>query len=152
MPTTVNYSGRNVDIALFDNNASGNPVSLGIRPTALAVTGKLKASQNYIKAMLSTSGERLEDPSYGSSLIANLMSKNISFPIQIQQAFSSQSALTLRWIKSQYTSTTPLDEQINTVTLLNYSIQATSISLSLQLSTQAGETAVFYLPVAWGTP
>lgn len=150
MPTTTNYSGRNVDIALFGSSPTGAAISMGIRPTALAIAGKLKASQNYIKCLLSTNGERLEDPDFGSDFVPSLLSTNISFPIQIQQAFSIQNILTLKWIKSQYTSLTPLDEQIDTVTLLNYSIvSGGNINLSLQLLTKAGETAAFYLPVSW---
>ena len=100
MPTTVNYSGRKVDIALFGSTTSGIAIEMGMRPRALAITGKLKASQNYIKTLLSMVGERKEDSTYGSSLIPSLLASNISFPIQIQQAFSIQNALVLKWIKS----------------------------------------------------
>ena len=152
MPTTTNYSGRKVDIALFGSTPSGAAIEMGMRPTALAITGKLKASQNYIRTLLSMVGERKEDGTYGSELIQSLLSTNISFPIQIQQAFSIQNALVLKWIKSLYTDATALDEQIDTVALLDYSIQpGGKVSLSLQLSTLAGETASFYLPVAWST-
>ena len=120
--TTTNYTGRSIDISLFGSSPTGASIEMGLRPTALAITGKLKASQNYIRAMFSSVGERREEPRYGSALISGLIGTNINFPIQINQIFSTQNALALNWIKSNYTSSTPLDEQIDTVTLLSYSI------------------------------
>lgn len=150
MSTTVNYTGRKVDIALFGLTNSGTPIDLGLRPTALAITGKLKASQNYIKTLLSQLSERKEDPTYGSGFVSSLKSRNITFPIQITQAFSSANLLVLKYLKDFYDSSVPLDERIDKVDLLNYSIEpGGKISLTLQLYTQAGETYVFYLPVAW---
>jgi hypothetical protein len=150
MPTTTNYSNRSLDLSIFPLKKTEKPSSLGLRPTVLVITGKLKASQNYIKALLSNIGERKEDESFGSTLMSDIKSSNISFPIQIQQSFSSQNLFVLRWIKKQYNETTPLDERIKKAELINYSIQpGGKVFLDIKLYTEAGEVADIHLPVTW---
>lgn len=148
--TTVDYTNRSVDLALFGLSENGAAIDMGVRPMALAITGKLKASQNYIRALLSSVGERKEDPTFGSGLISDMKSSNISFPIQIDQAFAIQNASVLKWMKDLYDSSIPDDEQVKSTKLLSYSIEpGGKISLYIQLTTQAGESVAFHLPVAW---
>lgn len=148
--TTINYTGRAVDIALFGLSTDGRAVNMGIRPTALAITGKLKSSQNYIRALLSTVGERKEHPTFGSDLIKEFKSSNISFPSQIDQIFAICNISVLKWLKDRYYDTTPEDEQVSSAQLLSYSVEpGGKISLNIQLTTMAGESVAFHLPVTW---
>lgn len=147
--TTTNYTGRSVDVALF-GVSQGGAVDMGLRPTALAVAGKLKASQNYIRALLSTAEERKEDPEFGSSMVGDFRSSNISFPVQIEQAFAIANLSVLKWMKDRYTSSVPADERVDSTKLTNYSIEpGGKISLNIQLTTSAGESVAFCLPVVW---
>lgn len=147
---TSNYSNRLIDLSLFPAKTGDSPVKLSLRPIPLVVTGKLKASQNYIKTLLSDIGERKEEPLYGSTLYSGLKSSNISFPVQILQIFSSQNLLVLKWIKERYNNQTPIDEKIDKVELMEYALQpGGQIILDLKLYTQAGETADIHLPVKW---
>jgi hypothetical protein len=148
--TTTNYSNRLVDLSIFPSKVGDRPTLLGIRPTPLVITGKLKASQNYLKTLLADIGERKEDPYFGSQLYSSFKTTNISFPVQIQQIFSSQNLLVLKYIKERYNDQTPLDEKISTVELINYAIQpGGQIILEMKLYTEAGETADIHLPVRW---
>lgn len=149
--TTVNYTNRTVDVALFGLSEDGASINMGLRPTALAITGKLKASQNYIRLMFSTIGERKEDPTLGSDMVHEFKTTNISLPIQIEQTFAIYNVSVLKWMKDWYAElSVPEDEQVKSTKLLSYSIQpGGKISLYIQLSTQAGESVAFYLPVAW---
>jgi hypothetical protein len=150
MPTTTNYSNRLIDLSLFPEKTSESPVNLGIRPIPLVITGKLKASQNYIRILLSDVGERKENKLFGSTLYSSFKTTNISFPVQIYQIFSSQNLLVLKWIKERYNDQTPLDERIEKVELINYGVQpGGQIILDIKLYTQAGETAEIHLPVKW---
>lgn len=147
--TTVDYTGRSVDIALFGLSEDGSAVDMGMRPTALAITGKLKASQNYIRALLSTSGERKEDTAFGTEIIPEFKTSNMSYPAQIEQTFAIYNVSVLKWLSDRYTDSVPVDEQISSTKLLNYSVSGGNILLNIQLTTSAGETVAFHLPVAW---
>lgn len=150
MATTKNYFNRKIDIALFGETTSGSAVNMGTRPQSLAITGKLKASQNYIRIFLSSLGERKESPLLGSTLIKNFRSNNIAFAAEIQQIFLVENVLVLKWIKERYNQDIPEDERIDNVILLNYAIQpGGKVTLNLQLTTVAGESVAFHLPVVW---
>lgn len=150
MATTKNYFNRKVDIALFGETDSGKPIDMGTRPISLVISGKLKASQNYLRVMLSNLAERKEDPLFGSTLIKNFRSNNIAFSSEIEQIFLIENVLVLKWIKERYNNNTPQDEQIDSVQLLNYDIQPGGrVILNLELTTVAGESAAFHLPIVW---
>ena len=150
MAITKNYFNRKIDIALFGETESGVPVSMGTRPVSLVITGKLKASQNYLRVMLSNLGERKEDINFGSTLIKNFRSNNIAFSSEIEQIFLIENVLVLKWIQERYNGDTPEDERIDNVKLLNYDIQSGGrVILNLELTTVAGESALFHLPVVW---
>jgi hypothetical protein len=150
MATTKNYFNRKIDVALFGETSSGNAINMGTRPVSLAITGKLKASQNYLRTFLSNLGERKEAPLFGSTLIKNFKSNNIAFTAEIQQIFLVENVLVLKWIKERYNQDVPDDERIDNVILLNYAIQpGGKVILNLQLTTVAGESVAFHLPVVW---
>lgn len=148
--TTVNYSNRQIDISLFPAKNSDKIPLLGLRPSPMVITGKLKASQNYLRVLLSSAGERKENSNFGSNLFNIFKTSNISYPIQIIQNFSIQNLLVLKWFKERYNKQTPIDEKIRKVDLLNYNIQpGGQIILELKLHTEAGETEDIHLPVKW---
>jgi hypothetical protein len=150
MATTKDYFNRKLDIALFGETVSGVPIDMGTRPTSLVITGKLKASQNYLRVMLSNLGERKEDSLLGSTLIKNLKSSNIAFTSEIQQIFLIENVLVLKWIKERYNNDVPNDERIDNVKLKNFSIQpGGKVILDLELTTVAGESLPFHLPIIW---
>lgn len=150
MATTKNYFNRKLDIALFGETTSGTPIGMGTRPVSLVITGKLKASQNYLRVLLSNLAERKESPLMGSTLIRNIRSGNIAFSSEIEQIFLIENVLVLKWIKERYTDGVPDDERIDNVKLLNYAIQpGGQVILNLNLTTVAGETSVVHLPIIW---
>lgn len=148
--TTTNYSGRLVDISLFNQGDSDNLSNLGIRPQSLVITGKLKASQNYLRILLSSIGERKEEPLLGSDAISIFKSSNFSFMSQVTQNFSIANENTIKYIKSKYTSNTPVDERIDKVIVNNLEFSAGGkILLYLTLYTVDAEAHSFYIPVTW---
>jgi hypothetical protein len=148
--TTTNYSGRIVDISLFNQGDSDNLSNLGIRPQSLVITGKLKASQNYLRILLSNIGERKEEPLLGSDVVSIFKSCNFSFMSQVTQNFSIANENTIKYIKSKYTSDTPTDERIDKVIINNLEFNAGGkILLYLTLYTVDAEAHSFYLPVTW---
>ena len=150
MATTKDYFNRKLDIALFGETTSGVPINMGTRPVSLVITGKLKASQNYLRVLLSNLGERKENPLMGSILIKNIRSGNIAFSSEIEQIFLIENVLVLKWIKERYTNDIPNDERIDNVKLLNYAIQSGGrVILDLSLTTVAGETSAIHLPIIW---
>jgi hypothetical protein len=150
MATTKNYFNRKLDIALFGETISGVPINMGTRPTSLVITGKLKASQNYLRVLLSNLGERKENELMGSTLIKNIKSGNVSFSSEVEQIFLIENVLVLKWIKERYTDDIPDDERIDNVKLLNFDIQpGGQVILNLSLTTVAGETSAVHLPIVW---
>jgi hypothetical protein len=148
--TTTNYSGRLVDISLFNQGDSNNLSNLGVRPQSLVITGKLKASQNYLRILLSNIGERKEDPLFGSDVVSVFKSCNFSFMSQVNQNFSIANENTIKYIKSKYTNDTPIDERIDKVEINNLEFSAGGkVSLYLTLYTLNAEEYNFYLPVTW---
>ena len=148
--TTINYSNRLVDISLFNERDADNVSNLGVRPQSLVITGKLKASQNYLRILLSNIGERKEEPLLGSDIVSIFKSSNFSFMSQVTQNFSIANLKTVNYIKSKYTKNTPVDEKIDKVEVINLKFTAGGkISLHLVLYTQLAEIHDFYLPVTW---
>jgi hypothetical protein len=148
--TTTNYSGRLVDISLFNQGNENNLSNLGVRPQSLVITGKLKASQNYLRILFSNIGERKEDPSFGSEAPSIFKSCNFSFMSQVTQNFSIANENTIKYIKSKYTNETPTDEKIDKVVINNLEFNAGGrILLYLTLYTVEAEAHNFYLPITW---
>jgi hypothetical protein len=147
--TSINYFNRKIDISFFPKKKEDASQLLGFGGShAPSISGPLKASQNYIRVLLSSAGERSEDPSLGTKLIKDFSSKNMIFPMQISQNFAINSLLATNYLRKNYSSDTPADERVLGAKLLNYSIVGkTYINLEIELKTESKDALVFLLPV-----
>ncbi len=149
--TSVNYYGKRADMSLYPPKVAGVPQTMGfgIYP-AKVIAGPLKAAQNYARVLLSSRGERKEDPDYGTDLISDFASGNLMLPIQITQTFSVNSLRALVYLKTKYQDSTPLDERIKSASLANYTIVSkTIVDFEIELETASKETLLFLLPVSY---
>ena len=149
--TSVNYYGKRADMSLYPPKVAGVPQTMGfgVYP-AKVIAGPLKAAQNYARVLLSSRGERKEDPDYGTNLLSDFASGNLMLPIQITQTFSVNNLRAMIYLKGQYQSSTPLDERIKSASLVDYTVVSkTSINFEIELKTASKETLLFLLPVSY---
>ena len=146
---STNYSGRTVDLSIFpDLSAIGIPAEskLSIQPKAVA--GIAMAVQNFARILLTPLGNYRADPLMGSNFSQKLSNRYILYPSDLQQVFLIESARVLDYMASHYGSA-PLDERIQSVSLLSSSVRSTTISMTIAVVTAAGNTVSFILPVVW---
>ena len=147
--TSINYYGKRADMSLYPPKVAGRPQTMGFGIySAKVIAGPLKAAQNYARVLLSSRGERKEDPMYGTYLLSDFSSGNLMLPIQITQTFSVNNLRATTYLFDQYSDITPLDERIQYSRLSNYTvISKTSIDFEIELKTASKETLIFLLPV-----
>jgi len=116
--------------------------------SAMAIAGSMKASQLFIKAFLSSAGERREQEVYGTQFGQEMGSGSMAYPMQVKQAFYFSSTDAIDYLKSNYSDNTPDDERVLSVELIDYSIpEKGSINLSVELTTKSLKKNSFLLPV-----
>jgi len=149
MNTNKLYSGRKVDMSTYPAKSGSSPQLLGFGSMpALAIAGSLKASQNFLRMLLSSKGERREDPEFGSEFSSGLSSSNLVHPIQVYQIFSRSAVRILRKLSEEYTDDTPDDEKIKSAELILFNMSSpTSIELDIEITMDSEEEMSFLLPV-----
>jgi len=149
--TSFNYTGRKVDMSIYPEKILDSPQILGFgNGPALVISGPLKAAQNYARILLSKKGEHADDPSFGTSLLMDLVSGNMLHPIKISQAFAMANLDAMAYLYKKYKEDTPLDEKIKFVTLLEYSSSSpTDISFRAELTMASKDSLTFLLPIRY---
>jgi hypothetical protein len=157
MPITgdsLDYTGRTVDILVFggvDGLTRGfQPVSLTFGKPSQYVTGVQKLAQRYGINMLTILGSQPNYPAYGTNFLSSLQSTSR----QITQTaathiFNFANIKTLSEFRLYQSANPglPLDEQINSATLLSFSVSGGTINFTVSLTTKAGTNAVFVVPL-----
>ena len=140
--TSTNYTGRLLDINISGNlnplSSNAQPVTYSFGKPSQFVAGVQKLIQRYLISLMNTS---LVSQLIGSSA-SNVQTANTIFNTcnwTVVQAFRSSQSTQL---------TSPLDEQLDTVQLTSTtSSAANNINFSLQLTTMAGASVTFLLPL-----
>lgn len=149
MSTSTDYSGRKVDLSIFPDNTVPNvPVEASFSMGSRAVAGPLAIAQSFSLALLTPLGHYASDPNYGSTLLSDLTEKKVEYPSDVLHAFALATIGVLSYFDANLPDA-PADEKIATVVLDSYNVQGTEIDLSIALTTQAGSTVTFLLPVQW---
>lgn len=147
--TSTDYSGRQVDFSLFPESSAPNvatEMSFGFGGKAIA--GPLALSQAFAVALLTPLGHYKSDPNFGSTLIADLSEKKIELPSDILHAFALSSIGVVSYLDSARANA-PSDEKIATVRLADYNVSGTVIEMTIVMTTMAGQSVTFLLPVQW---
>lgn len=149
MNTTTNYSGRTVDLCIFPNlQIAGLPADASFGKVARVVAGPLAAAQNFVRFFLTDLGHYPSDPEAGALFAQYLARGEIRLPSDLTQLFALESFRVKEWMLANSVGA-PDDERIARVNLLNYDLSGTSIDLTIEIVTKAGDAVSFRLPVIW---
>lgn len=147
------YQGRVVDLSLFPTMTSNNtpaPLGLGVYPKAISGAGK--ASQNFIKILLTQKGSNRAYKGLGSNLLSTIQTgMNSATAATINGLFNSSALQVVNFMRTMWTASTPVDEQILSVNLIDFSVSPGVISFRAQLTSGDGSSFPFLIPVNWNT-
>ena len=147
---STDYTGRQVDLSIFPGNTIANlPANSGF--TAIdskAIAGPLALAQAVSVALLTPLGHYKSDPLFGSTLIQGLQERKIEYPTDILHNFALAAVDVIQYFDQQRPDV-PDDEKIATLVLDSYNVSGTTIELSISMTTQAGPSLTFLLPVQW---
>jgi hypothetical protein len=147
--TSTLYAGRLVDLSLFPGlNLPGTPEPMTVGGTAKVTAGASKAVQGFTLSLLSPQGANIEDPTMGTNFSSRMGYGGVKYPSDVAQAFAIEASKAMDWWNFN-SKTRPLDEQIKSVDLTGQNIGATSISLSIKVTTKSETDISFLLPVKW---
>ena len=147
------YQGRKVDLSLFPlmtENGKASSMRIGEYPRSISGAGK--ASQNFIRIMLSTKGDNRAYSSMGTSFWNSVKKGlNTSSRAQVFALFNSSALTAVNFIRTTWTSTTPVDEKILSVKLIDFAVSPGSVMFNAELTSGDGSSFPFLIPVAWNT-
>ena len=157
IPSTVNYSGRQVDIELLQTLiAPLDSQRVHITTTNSApkiVAGIEKLVQRYTVALLSILGEIHFDAAFGTALIPRILGGHIPNRGVLSGAFTSANVNAIRQLvlddnNTDVYGTIPEDERIYTAGLLDYDVDYESgiAYLKILITSQAGDNMEFIVP------
>ena len=147
--TSKNYTGRTVDLSIYPNITVENTQVVSGIPFSRAIAGPSKVAQNFVRILLTPKGQYRAHPDLGSNFLQRIRSGFVKQDIDLLHLFSGESLGVKNFMDDLVTSSTPLDEQILSVEMTKYSAARGSFSMTIQLTTQGGESVSFLLPVVW---
>lgn len=151
---TTDYTGREKDINIFP---SVRPTVVGPQPTPASFgkvssycAGIQKLVQRYLIALLTARGSQAGFPDFGTELVKQVnVTSNVTNG-DLVHAFNFANASVIRAFRDAQArlTTTPADEQLDTVMLNSVSVTGgASINYNISLYTKAGATFDYVLPI-----
>jgi hypothetical protein len=111
------------------------------------ITGILKLVQRWLLEFLTIQGSMQFLPTRGCAFMQQLRSGQLVSLLDIQQAFYLSAQQVETNLESDQTSTTPIDEQFDYVTLESIAIDNEMITLYIEIFSQDGTSAPAILPI-----
>lgn len=143
----VDYIGRTVDIALLSGELSRyKPQTLSIAE-GLAVTGIRKLAQRFIMRLLTSKGSVRFDPTFGSDFMTSLRSGQLRTDYDVRSIFSAAAADIETQLRAEELSSTPGDEQYKSAELAGVTIGSASVSILVELISQADNAYKIIVPI-----
>jgi hypothetical protein len=157
MNTTTNYSNRQIDIELLQtivHPTGDTKMSISIsQPTARVVSGIQKLIQRYACLFLSLQDSKF-DPELGTDFMRLVAQGMVRTKENLATAFAFANAdvmeILLKDDVDPKYGVQPEDERIANVALIDYKIDVATATLSLTLliTTQGGDSIEFILPTS----
>jgi hypothetical protein len=147
------YQGRIVDLSLFPTMISSNsPARLELGGYPKSISGPGKAAQNFIKILLTTKGSNKAHKGLGSNLLKTVQTgMNSAASSTISGLFNSSALEVVNFIRTTWTDSTPVDEKILSVNLIDFSVSPGVVLFKAQLTSGDGSSFPFLIPVNWNT-
>jgi hypothetical protein len=154
----VDYSGRTVDLLLLktvlDVPAVNKRVSLDADGDPMVVTGVEKMVQRYAILFINAIGSTKFRPEHGTEVVPNVSAGLVynMATLETTAAGANLEALRQMTISDAEEDDTPDDERIvdSEVTNLEFSREKSKIKISVRLTTAAGNSYVYIIPVGVG--
>lgn len=156
MSVTSNYSGRTVDLLIFQNTApSGRrsiTLGLGGATGGFVTTGVQKLSQMWSIFFLTELGSVPSSLALGTNFLFALRTGAIQDESDVKTEFSMAANLVFSQLRAREAASdlpVPDDEKIRAAALLGFSLNKSNSTLTLLvgLTSQAGTTREIFLPV-----
>jgi len=152
---TTDYTGRKKDISIMRNTvptvANAQPVTLEFGKVSAYCAGVQKLVQRYTVIFFTAVGSQPDYPDFGTPFYTTVVQSNIGAKSEILHKFNFANLKTIETIRAYQQASTvaiPLDEQINTATLLDLVISTPdSLQLKIKIKTNAGESVDFLMPL-----
>jgi hypothetical protein len=148
VPTTVNYSGRTVDLLIHQGiDVSGErQVALSLGDQGSVCTGIQKAAQQFCVMFLTDKGSRFRDPTFGTNFLNDLRSGRIQNDETLQSSYEVAVLDIFQYINENDISGEP-DENIVDAQLVWWDLRRGFLAIKVQITSEAGESRVVHLPV-----
>lgn len=150
------YAGRSVDLAcLFGSFSEGpNEPSLmalidpaGGFPGGGVVTGPQKLAQRLLVLLLTPRGSQRYRPDAGSDFVTDGARGLWRTPADVRLSFGGARSDVLSQLRAAEAAADPDDERIEELALGEVAIALGTVSVTLTMTTVAGDTATLVLPV-----
>lgn len=156
----IDYSGRTVDLLLLKtilnvpvvNRRVGIDVS-NVVDEPMIVTGVEKMVQRYAIAFINALGSTKFRPSHGTNIVPDVAKGLVYSMATLESAAAEANLLAERQLSAaDYGEDTPDDELLESseVIGLEFSREKSMVRISVRLTTAAGESYVYIIPVAAG--
>ena len=154
----VDYSGRTVDLLLLKTVLAvptvNKRVSLDADGEPMIVTGVEKMVQRYAILFINAIGSTKFRPEHGTDVVPNVSAGLVynMATLETTAAGANLEALRQMTISDAEEDDTPDDERIvdSEVTNLEFSREKSKIKISVRLTTAAGNSYVYIIPVGVG--
>lgn len=156
----IDYSGRTVDLLLLKtilevpavNKRMGIDVS-NVHGEPMIVSGIEKMVQRYALCFINAIGSTRFMPSHGTEIVPDVMSGKVYSMATLETSAAIANLSALEQIQAADSGEdTPDDERLvnAVVTDLEFSRQKAMVRISVRLTSAAGESFVYIIPVAVG--
>jgi len=150
---TVDYSNRTVDILILggvDGLIPGVQVdSLTFGKPSQQVTGVQKLIQRYAISLLTILGSQTNYPDFGTSFLSSLQSGQQVTKVSGTHIFNFANIAVISEFRDYQIANPgiPLDEQINGASLLSLTASGGNINFTVSITTKAGTSLSFVVPL-----
>ena len=150
--TISEYAGRTSDVLAFDGMKQQGDVRLTQELVAPGESGALttgiqKLAQRFLLELLTEKGSLLYDPDRATFFITNFRMGLMQTSQDLYSSFSSAVADAKIQLSQEESDQDPLDERFSDASLLGASLLGDQASLSIRLTSQAGDSRVVIYPL-----
>lgn len=151
---TTNYTGRTMDISIMQKPDAtlidAQNVAILIGSTGRFCSGIQKLVQRYMILLMTAVGSQEDFPDDGTDFLPKLQNGiGVVDRLAATQTFELASYAVVNQLK-EYQSKLfdqPQDEKIVSATLQNITMHGGRVSLDIRITTEAGNSAVFLIPL-----
>lgn len=162
---STNYAGRTVDLLLLKTIDHAPAVNKrvtvdvsNVQDVPMIVSGIEKLAQRFINTFLNTIGSTKFQPDHGTELVSSVRAGKIYDAATLQAVAAEANSSTCAQIQEEDEAmslagdTTPEDETLEDSEILDlqFSREESKVKISIRLTSAAGMSYVYIIPVAIG--